>query len=471
MTESMTARERAQARANGTLPTAKPSKSPAVPDVQCVSRGVAPAGKLHCSCSNSPQVYTCGNSWVKSGYCTPQDTSGGKFPPDGKILLKDGGTIGPSDPRRKDFVAWPLRQGESPGVADVVVCATCPKRIEPPPHILRLRELGIQGRNDPDAGHCDILHLSTDENQWIAHTTDWQASTPPGMTGMFACHKSIKDLAPFVEATAPRLVIIHTTVCEPGVVAKAVQQFPSVKFWQVYHGSQLSMAVHANWMRNQKDFLALSEQQPNVWYGTPEPTAPWSQLGYQRFLTYPNTFPWGIADAPRPLHSPPVLLIAARDDVIKGCGSAVLAAALVAKVRPVRLVAIMRNNATASLASLAGAARIGLEPQPYRSPEKFRSYLRDEVDVLLNPSVTDAFQCVGMDALSQGRPVVGTSAVHYLPAEWQANPNDPADLARVALAILDGYEAASRRAADLAGAIARRQLTAYHAAVKRILES
>jgi glycosyltransferase involved in cell wall biosynthesis len=110
-----------------------------------------------------------------------------------------------------------------------------------------------------------------------------------------------------------------------------------------------------------------------------------------------------------------------------------------------------------------------LEVQPIRSQVGFRKYILESVSVVLSSSLTDADQYVGRDAISQGRPVVGSQTIRYLPRDWQADPNDPADIARVAVQMLDNYERYCREAVRLAHEIRDRQREAYHRAIERIL--
>jgi glycosyltransferase involved in cell wall biosynthesis len=336
--------------------------------------------------------------------------------------------------------------------------------------LANLRRLGIHGDFDPETGHCDYVNVATSEQQWVQHAVDWHNSVPDGMRHCYANHKKMPNIPAILDATKCRLLACHTTISEPGDVEAAAVAYPSVKFWIIYHGSQASRGVNQGWMKNQRLFLDLSRRLPNVWYGTPEPTAPFAEFGYDRFLTWPNTIPFKIPETPAALSVPPVLLIAGRGDVIKARATAVLAAGLVAKKRPITLAIAVNSNA-GPLDDLAAAVGITVSKQPYRSSAKFREYLRGSVAVVLNATMTEAMQYVGLDALSQGRPVVGSQTIRYLPPEWQADPNDPADIARVAMMFLDDYERYSAEALRLGCEIRDRQREAYHAAIAKILGS
>jgi hypothetical protein len=234
---------------------------------------------------------------------------------------------------------------------------------------------------------------------------------------------------------------------------------PRVAFLCIFHGSQNVLIRNPSWAAMQRDFLRLSNELPNVWYATPEPTIPWKRLGYPRAVVWPNTMPVEpLGDLPT--IDPPTLLLAGRQDVIKCYPAAVLAAGLVNRVRPVRVLTVIQSR-DASIDAMAEIAGVTLEHHPWMDWAAFHALIRDRVSVTLCPSLTDSFHYVAWDSLAQGRPVVGSETIRYLPQQWQADPNDPQDLARVTLEILDGYEAASRLAWETASGLAERQQAAY----------
>ena len=55
---------------------------------------------------------------------------------------------------------------------------------------------------------------------------------------------------------------------------------------------------------------------------------------------------------------------------------------------------------------------------------------------VLQPSFTESFNVVAADAVHSGVPVVGSSAIDWLPPRWQANPDDAGDVADVAKQLL-----------------------------------
>ena len=434
------------------------------PEVQCIHRDTEAAGKLKCSCSQQPVVYACSNPFVFSGYCTPTLPT---QPGDGPIVRADGSKLTPADKRFPSFLPMPLRDGETPRPCDVVVCESCPHLVEPPAHIKRLRQLGIKGDYD-EAGHCDILHVIPPAEHWVQHATDYLNSSPDGMASC-SCPRVRVNASELIEATKCKILISHTGETEVASLITAAEAFPDVRIWCVLHGSQNSMCHNMRFASYQAEALAASQRLPNFWYGTPELTADFTRFGYERYLHWPNPMPFKQPSVAPPITDPPVLLISARDDIIKGNAVKVLAAGLVAQSRLIAVHAAIKGGGS-QLHKTADVAGIKLVSQPIRTQIKFREYIHEQVAVVLSSSLTDADQYVGRDSLSQGRPVVGSQTIRYLPREWQADPNDPRDIARVAMMFLDDYPRYSEQALRLGCEIRDRQRDAYRDAIARILE-
>lgn len=70
----------------------------------------------------------------------------------------------------------------------------------------------------------------------------------------------------------------------------------------------------------------------------------------------------------------------------------------------------------------------------------FRRYLRG-IDLVLQVSHTESFNVVAADSCAEGVPVVGSTAIDWLPHRWQANPDDPMDVVCVAEYLLRSPEA------------------------------
>lgn len=61
--------------------------------------------------------------------------------------------------------------------------------------------------------------------------------------------------------------------------------------------------------------------------------------------------------------------------------------------------------------------------------------------LLIQPSFTETFLLVAADAVAEGTPVVGSNVIEWLPAHWQADPDDVEDVVRVGLQLLNDQRA------------------------------
>jgi glycosyltransferase involved in cell wall biosynthesis len=66
----------------------------------------------------------------------------------------------------------------------------------------------------------------------------------------------------------------------------------------------------------------------------------------------------------------------------------------------------------------------------------FRKTVAD-MDLLIHPSYTESFNMVSADGISQGVPVVGSSAIEWLPEHWKADSDDAMEIAQVGLNLLN----------------------------------
>lgn len=434
------------------------------PVLQCLHRSWTPVGKLRCNCANQPAVYSCAEPWVASGYCIPVLPD---KPGDGPLVKPDGTHESPRDERMKNFVPWVLKNGEAPAEWQILSCSRCPKRVDPPPHVATLKKLGINGNYDPATGQCDVLHLVPPAEHWVQHAVDYVNASPQNLRSCWAANirAELDELASSVKC---RLVVSHTGERDATKVIESAARNPGITFWSVLHGSQNSMCANNRFAKYQADVLMATKTIPNLWYGTPEPTADFTKWGYDKYLHWPNPMPFESPAGPLQPHSLPVILVSSRDDVIKGNTAKILATGLIAKRTPIKVAVAIKGH-VAPLQQVAIVAGVNLDVQPIRSQLGFRAYIRDNVSIVLTSSLTDADQYVGRDALSQARPVVGSQTIRYLPKEWQADPNDPEDIARIALMFLGDYGRYSCDALRIGAELRDQQQGEYCKALERIL--
>lgn len=220
-------------------------QSPAAEIQQCEHRSWTPVGHLRCNCSSRPEVYACHNPWVTSGYCIP--SLPGK-PGEGPIVTPYNASIVPTDARRPHYIPWPIRNYEEPQVDQLICCDTCPRRQDPPPHIARLKALGIVGTHDAATGQSDVLHVLPPTPRPA------RPLIPVPLPSCVVTLTNNKTLADLVDATQCKLSILYD---QPARSLDALRKaYPTLKIWLVGH-----------------EATRPTSATPNVWHDLPDDVA------------------------------------------------------------------------------------------------------------------------------------------------------------------------------------------------------
>ena len=239
----MTAKERNQARANGTLIEPARQHETPTPQRYCVNCSIVPVGKIRCNCSNQPEVFTCSDPEVVSGFCLKRLPG---QPGDGPIVQPDGSKIESSDPRHANFTPWPLKSGETPRPWEAIICESCPHQNDPPAALLPLYEHGIDGDYNPATGHCDVLHVYGQPKPELMQL-------PDGLRQCFTGTPKNGNLSPLIDACHCSLLIVYGSASGQQHAKAAVQAHPNVKVWMV-----------------NQDQRQKRESVPGVWYDLPD---------------------------------------------------------------------------------------------------------------------------------------------------------------------------------------------------------
>lgn len=431
---------RAERRGQNPTKTTRPPKPAALIEQPflCTHRSRLPVGKLKCSCKTAPEVYTCDEPAIVSGYSTPEIPQNSS---DGPLVFRNG------ERTDRKFVPYALREGEMPRIHEIVCCSSCPLRQEPSEQTAKLWSIGAVG-GKPD-GTCDILHVCAPE--WESRARMWAHSTPEPLSGSFLAQTNFETVSQAVELTGARMVVNHRLTVKAGDMLELASKFPQTRFVNVFHGSVNNLFYNQNWPADQLAFLNAAQDRENVFYATPDERAS-LDTHWPRCVRWPNSVRLAAFDGPAPVLDPPTLLIAGRLDIVKGFPAAIYAAGIVNRARPVQVAAVCPAKSSA-LEALAAAARVPLVQHPWMEWEAFQKFVRNSVSVTICPSLTDAYPHVPLDSLAAGRPVVGSPAISYLPDWMIADPNDPTEIAEQVLHILDGYDQFSAQSRKLAETI------------------
>jgi hypothetical protein len=263
----------------------------------------------------------------------------------------------------------------------------------------------------------------------------------------------------------PRLVINRAFVLEPGMVEVLAKDNPSIKFLTVCHSSQPHLLLSRDFLGTQNRFLTLRHKYHNCWYGLVDERMP---LGRDKIAHVPNVMDTGILDRFKKqgkLGSPVRFSITGRMDMIKNFPNQILALTSIKN----SMLHLMVRDSTGGLEGMADQLGVKRSSASWMDWQKYLKFIRDNVDIGLQASFSESFNYVAAEHLYLGKPVVGSPAIRYLPPDWQANPDDPTDIARVCGLITSNYDAASRRASKIGATVAERTNNQFMKSIKELL--
>lgn len=269
----------------------------------------------------------------------------------------------------------------------------------------------------------------------------------------------------------PDIVFNHAFMLASKTTIELAREYPAIQFVSVNHSNQNHTYTWPQYLGEMRLILEATKTLPNLWLASPDAYMPWLDLGYERYTHWPN--PVYLPPAPpipAPPSDPPTLAIVGRTDWMKALPTQIAAAALVQRKRPLRVALLLNGEGSRKdgLYEHARACQLQYELPAWMPPEAWEAFLRDQVSVVCQPSMSESFNYVSLDGASYGRPFVGSEAIRHTPKPWRVkNPNDCYEIAAKLESILDDYPAASRMARAVAERIAERNNRAYAALVKR----
>jgi hypothetical protein len=272
-----------------------------------------------------------------------------------------------------------------------------------------------------------------------------------------------KILSNAIRQHGARLVISNAFAVRVPALMDLARKYPTVVFMGVDHSSLNHTLNYHQHFLDERQILEGTRELANLWYASPDRHAPWTKLGYQRYRWWPNPIylpPY----VPPPKLDRACVCIASRLDWMKGLPSQIAAAALIQRSTGCRVVVNLRDRDQPRYRSLlqhAHACQLEFEEPGWMDFDQWLRFLREEVSVLLQPSMSDSFNYATVDALSVGRPFVGSETIPHTPKDWRVrDPNDPAEIALITTRIL-GTRPIADRCRLFAEQLAERQNVAH----------
>ena len=264
-------------------------------------------------------------------------------------------------------------------------------------------------------------------------------------------YKDISNVIYTIETKKPLLVINNALLIDVYTMEILTKQYPTVKFLSMNHSSQADLSKVTFWIACQNQHISCMLKYPNYYYGVPDERNIIKQiLEHERLVTLLN--PVLIEDRYiyKELPPKPTLSLICRWDALKNIQNQILACCLVNKIRPIRLLYCLHGSSIDLIKDIHRILPLEYCIIPWGDYANYITIIQKEVDIGLQVSFTESFNYVTIEHMACSKPVVGSSAIRFLPEKWQANADDFSDIARIILEILDDYENNTKLAYSIA---------------------
>ena len=258
-------------------------------------------------------------------------------------------------------------------------------------------------------------------------------------------NKTRDEIAKVIRLTRPGILINRAFLVDVGVVEQLAGDFPETTFVSVNHSSHAYTQTTKNWIRQQNRTIQLAQDQENVIFGHVDERDIFARLGLQRCLWFPNVVTIPEASPGEVDLDDPLVSLVGRWHIVKNQ----LQQMMSIKLAGVRGMMVVKNNEREAQ-SFAESIGLEMEFHGWTNWSEWNRLISERIAVGLQASFSESFNYIALEHLIQGRPVVGSSAVRYLPASWKADPDSPDDIARVLRMHLDNYEEHSQEATEVA---------------------
>jgi len=306
----------------------------------------------------------------------------------------------------------------------------------------------------------DILHI-THRWEWQDQVRRTGFALGGGMEVEEMPKPSLQDLSAKIEETLPPLVIFHAFPMHLDDMLLAVKRFPHTTFVHVDHSSLNHTFTWSHYLSTQANLLERSRSSKNLFISSVDRFSFWKELGYDHYFYWENPlFVPEQRDSSPP--SPPSLMISSRIDWMKALPSQITAAALLQRRREVDCLISWKwfgsDDRSRNLLAHASACGLRFRFLPFGDRDEWYRRLKEEVSILLQPSMSDSFNIMSVESMMFGRPFVGSPCIAHTPEEWRVtDSNDPYQISVVAERILDRYDYHSESARRIAVELVERK--------------
>ncbi len=323
-------------------------------------------------------------------------------------------------------------------------------------------------------GRCEVLSLL---GRFLSSWIEYRGARvgrflgEHGIRHDYAAWEGPREMGAMVEETGARVVLNEVWQMTPQAVADLAARFPGVRWVNLNHGSPCNLPMKDHRRHLHAEFVQLSLERPNVFYGTVMAAERWP--GIERLVSLPNLvmLPEGLKSRRREIGERVCVSMVGRMTLEKNWPGHMAAACVLAREVPLTVAVCTRESPDEMrgylrLIEMAGADWFHI---PWGDWEGYLTQISNAAHLCFQASLMESFNSVAAEHMLLGIPVVGSQAIEYLPRGWQANPQDPVDLCRVALDHLDLYETRAKTAGEIARRLSRNNAAAFLAGIEGLL--
>ena len=263
--------------------------------------------------------------------------------------------------------------------------------------------------------------------------------------------------------TNARILVNRAFLVEADVIEQLADEFVDTTFVSVNHSSHAYTQATSSWVHQQSRTIQLAQDHDNVIFGHVDERDIFTRLGLRRCIWFPNVVTIPDNDAHAVDLGDPLVSLAGRWHIVKNQLQQMMAMRLAG----VRALVVLKNNKR-DAESFARSIGLDVEFQSWADWPGWNRLIHERIAVGMQASFSESFNYIALEHLIQGRPVVGSSAVRYLPLAWQADPDSAEDIARVLKMHLGNYNEHSQEAKEIAERVARTNNNAVLETLERI---
>jgi len=302
-------------------------------------------------------------------------------------------------------------------------------------------------------------------DQWLLIVPDSPAWLGPGRIGLYAEHLRAQGIDCVVQTGHNNVIdrvrgfgVIwnHALVADVPALDRYAQRNPECRVVHVNHSSLAYLEYTPGTWRKFVAACESARSRQNVWCVSQAESGLRRVLQCDRVRHVPMPVPVLDPRPYRPAAQPPVIVLAGRACPVKNQFNSLIAVAQLGNQVQLHL-CVPVTPELAATCDLLGLKPVQHGMLPHSD---WLQFLRDQADVLLQPSLTESYNVISAEAQQIGVPTVAAESVHCaVPELTVGRLNSPGQIASAIRVALMDYRPACERAIEFAGAsVAERNL-------------